>query len=72
MQIVYKNTVIDVKKGTNVVDLFRSEIEKSKHPVIACKFNNEVKSLSYEINSDGNIELIDITNKDGRRILCQS
>lgn len=68
MQIVYKNTIIDVKKGIKVVDLLEQEIRKSEHPVIACKFNNEVKSLNYEINSDGNIELIDITNKDGMRI----
>ena len=54
MQIVYKNTIIDVKKGIKVVDLLEQEIRKSKHPVIACKFNNEVKSLNYEINSDGN------------------
>ena len=68
MQIVYKNTIIDIKKGIKVVDLLEQEIKKSKHPVIACKFNNEVKSLNYEMNSDGNIELIDITNKDGMRI----
>ena len=68
MQIIYKNTIVDIKKGTKVIDLFEQEINKSKHPVIACKFNNEVKSLNYEITSDGNIELIDITNKDGMRI----
>lgn len=68
MQIIYNNTVIDVKKGTKVLDLFSKEISKRHNEVIACKFNNEVKSLNYEINSDGNVELIDITNKDGMRI----
>jgi len=68
MQIIYKNNIIDVKKGVKVVELLKNEIETSKHPIIACRFNNEVKSLNYEVNSDGNIELIDITNKDGMRI----
>ena len=68
MQIVYNNTEIDVKKGTKVCDLLEQEISKSKNEVIACKFNNELKSLNYEINSDGKIELIDVTNKDGMRV----
>ena len=53
MQIDYKGTIIDVKKGTKVIDLFKEEIEKRNNEIIACKFNNEVKSLSYEINKDG-------------------
>lgn len=68
MQIEYDNTIIDVKKGTKVLDLFSQEIKKGNNEIIACKFNNEVKSLNFEINSNGKIELIDITNKDGMRI----
>lgn len=68
MQVVYKNNVIDVKKGTRVIDLLKTEIDKSKQTVIACRFNNEVKALNYPINSNGEIELIDLTSKDGMRI----
>ncbi len=68
MQIEYNNTIIDVKRGTKVLDLFSQEISKRNNEIIACKFNNEVKSLNFEINSNGKIELIDITNKDGMRI----
>lgn len=68
MQIIYEEYIIDVKKGTRVVDLLKDEIAKSRNKVIACRFNNEVKSLSYEIDSDGKIELIDLTDKDGIRI----
>lgn len=68
MQIIYEEHIIDVKKGTRVVDLLKDEIAKSRNKVIACRFNNEVKSLSYEIDSDGKIELIDLTDKDGIRI----
>lgn len=68
MQIIYEEHIIDVKKGTKVIDLLKDEISRSKYKVVACRFNNEVKSLNYEINSDGKIELIDLTNKDGMRI----
>ena len=68
MQIIYEEHIIDIKKGTRVVDLLKDEIAKSRNKVIACRFNNEVKSLSYEIDSDGKIELIDLTDKDGIRI----
>ena len=68
MQVVYNKTEIDIKKGTKISDLLQKEIQKSVNPVIACKFNNEVKSLNYEITTNGRIELIDITNKDGMRI----
>lgn len=68
MQVIYNNNVIDIKKGTKVIDLLKSEIDKSKQTVIACRFNNEVKALNYPINSDGEIELIDLTTKDGMRI----
>lgn len=68
MQIIYADHIIDVKKNTKVKDLLKDEIAKSKIKVIACRFNNEVKSLNYEINSDGKIELVDLSNKDGMRI----
>ena len=68
MQIVYKNIALDIKKGTKVSELFEEEIEKRNNEIIACKFNNEVKGLNYEIPTDGTIELIDITDKDGMRV----
>lgn len=68
MQVEYNNTIIDVKKGTKVLDLLEKEISKRNNEIIACKFNNEIKSLNFEMNSDGKLEIIDITNKDGMRI----
>ena len=68
MQVVYKDMVIDVKKNTTVFELFKKEIEKSNNEIIACRFNNEVKSLNYKIISDGKIELLNIKDKDGMRV----
>ena len=67
MQINYKDTIIDVKKGTTIEELLNKEIERVDN-IIACRFNNEVKSLDFKIEEDGNVELIDITDKDGMRI----
>ena len=67
MQINYKGTIIDVKKGTTIEELLNKEIERVDN-IIACRFNNEVKSLDFKIEEDGNVELIDITDKDGMRI----
>lgn len=68
MQIDYKNIIIDVKQGTTVSQLLSEEIQKSKSKVIACKFNNEIKSLNYKIETNGKLELIDLQNKDGMRV----
>ena len=68
MQISYKDKTIDFKEETRVFDLFKEEIQKSNSEIIACRFNNEVKGLNYKLKSSGNIELIDITQKDGMRV----
>lgn len=68
MQIEYKNIIIDVKQGTPVNKLLGEEIQKAKCKVIACKFNNEIKTLDYKIEKNGKLELIDLKNKDGMRI----
>jgi len=68
MQVNYKNIIIDVKEGTKVIDLLNKEILNSEEKVIACKFNNEVKSLNYKIKKNGHLELINLKQKDGMRI----
>lgn len=68
MQIDYKGIIIDVKKGTQVKDLLHKEINTNRDDIIACKFNNEVKRLSYKIEKNGNLDLIYLTDKDGMRV----
>ena len=68
MKITYKDTTIDVPKGTKIMDIFTEQIKESKRDIIGCRYNNEVKSLDYVVKDDGIVELIDGTNKDGKRI----
>jgi len=68
MKITYNNITVDVPKGAKIMDIFKEQIEESKRDIIGCRFNNEVKSLDFEVKEDGVVELIDGTNKDGKRI----
>ncbi len=68
MQVKYKDIILDVKKGTKVNELLSKQIKELELKPIACRFNNEVKRLDMKIETDGEIELIDITNKDGMRV----
>ena len=65
IEIKYKDKVIKTE-NIKVIDLLKDEIEKNN--IIACKFNNEVKSLGFELTQDGKIDLLDITDRDGRRV----
>lgn len=66
MKIQYNENIINIPEKQKVIDIFAEEIKKNN--IIACRFNNEVKSLDYEINQDGKLELLDLTTKDGMRI----
>ena len=68
MQIMYKSNKMQIEEGTRVKDALEEEIKKQKDNVIACKFNNEVKSLDYRLNKDGDVELVYLTDKDGMRV----
>lgn len=66
MQVEFDNKFIDVKEGTKIKDLLKDKIKSTG--AIAARFNNEVKSLNYEIKENGSLSLIDISDKDGIRI----
>lgn len=65
IEITYNENKIKTQPIT-VFELFKDKIKEKG--VIACRFNNEVKSLDFKIEKNGKIELIDISNKDGMRV----
>lgn len=65
IEIIYENKKINTEK-IKVSTLLKNQIIEKN--AIACRFNNEVKSLNFKIDKNGILELIDITNKDGMRI----
>ena len=57
-----------MEKCTKIIDIFEQQVENSNRDIIGCRFNNEIKSLDYEIKEDGEVKLIDGTDRDGKRI----
>lgn len=54
-----------------VLEKYENEINQARKEekiVIACKRNNEVKSLNYDVKENDVIELLDTSSKDGHRI----
>ena len=68
MKVIYNESELNVEKCTKIIDIFEQQVENSNRDIIGCRFNNEIKSLDYEIKEDGEVKLIDGTDRDGKRI----
>lgn len=69
MKIHFNGKEIEINNDKKTVkEIFENEIKASQNNVIACICNNEVKSLEHEVKDNDEIELLDITDKDGMRI----
>lgn len=69
MELVYKgDTKVEMGNHKKIIDIFKNKIESSKTEIIACKCNNEIRSLNYEPEADEKVEFIDVSSADGMRI----
>ena len=68
MKITYKDKTFNVEPNTRIKDVLKKEIENSENKIITCICNNKVKSLNHKVHEDCNIELLDYTNKEGKRV----
>lgn len=68
MRVIYKNIEVNIEENSKVIDAFKEKIEEENSNIIACKVNNEVKNLNYELKENDEIELLDTTDRDGGRI----
>ena len=68
MNIIFNNRKIEVEKGTRVNEILKDEIEESRNDILACVCNNEVKRLDYKIEDNTDIQLLDYTSQDGKKI----
>ena len=68
MEITYKNKKIIVDKNKTVKEILKEEIENSENKIMACICNHEIKSLSYEVTEDSEIELLDLKSQEGRKV----
>lgn len=68
MKVQYQDKIMEIQENITIQELLKEEIEKSEYPVIGAIFNNEYVNLGYEIKSEGEIKLIDISSKEGTKI----
>ena len=68
MKIQYKDKVIELDKPMTISELLKEDIENSEYTVVAAVFNNEYKNLESMIEEDGEIELINISSKEGMKV----
>ena len=68
MYIQYNEKKMEIHQKMRIRDLLKEEIEQSEHAIVGAIFNNEYVNLSYEIEESGNLELIDISSKEGMKI----
>ena len=68
MKLICNGKEYEVNKGKSILEILKDEIEKSENEIIACNFNNEIKSLNYIPEESGKVELLDYTTTEGKRV----
>ena len=68
MKILYKEKEMEHIQTIKISELLKEEIQTSQYTVVGAKFNNEYQNLDFEINKDGKVELIDISQKEGMNL----
>lgn len=68
MKIICNKKEYDIKQGEKIKEALKEEIEKSEEDIITCIYNNEVKSLEYELETSGKIELLSYKTTEGKRV----
>ena len=69
MKILYQGKEVGLPgKNKKIIDMFGDNIRMSPKHIIACRVNNEIKSLDYAAKEGDEIDLLDITTKDGMMV----
>lgn len=61
-----------VKKGTRIEDIIKGQKGKKDSIIVAVLVNNEIRELTYRLESDCDITFVDLTSEDGIRIYERS
>lgn len=67
-KITYKDKELEVEYDTKIINIMQDDEQLKNKKIIACTFNNEIKSLDYPIRKDVNIKPVYLTDRDGRRV----
>lgn len=72
MNIKYKGRTRKIERGLTVRKALAEEIKNSEYEVIGCLYNNDYRNLETQIEEGANIELIDISSKEGMKIYVRT
>ena len=72
MNIKYKGRTRKIERGLTVREALAEEIKNSEYEVIGCLYNNDYRNLETQIEEGANIELIDISSKEGMKIYVRT
>ncbi len=61
-------SVLEVEKGTTLLELSQSCKDKYTSAIIAGKVNNDIKELTYRLKNNCKVEFLDLTTEDGLNI----
>ena len=68
MKILFKDKEFEINEKIKISELLENEIKDNEFAVVGAEFNNEYQNLDFELETDGKIELIDISQKEGMKI----
>lgn len=57
-----------MEKGKKVKDFIKDDLKQADYKILACRIDNEVKSLDYVLDMDCKLDLMDYNWSDGCRI----
>ena len=63
-----EKVILKTEVNTKISDLLKEQIANSKYPVVGALFNNEYKNLDDQLTENGQLKLIDVTQKEGIKI----
>lgn len=72
MNIRYKGKEIKAEYGITVNELLKEEIENNEYQVVACRYNNEYRNLDTKIEENAQLDLIDISSKEGMKVYVRT
>lgn len=68
IEIKYNNEVYKYEENVNALVFARDVLKLNTEELLACKINNEVKAVDYNITENAIVEYMDYTTSDGSRI----
>ena len=67
IEVTINNQKYQIKSGTTLEEIANQFQEKYKHPILLARVNNKLKELATTINTESNIEFLDLNTKEGNR-----